>query len=157
MVGALATLGGWLAGGLILATTGLILTEIGSRLLLGRSTRLAEEFSGYFLAATILFGAAYALKEGEHIRIGLLRERLGPRGRLWLDRLALVVGTLLTALLTWSLYGLFSESLQYHVRSLHHSRTPMAFPHGAVMVGAGLLCLQFLALFICSWLRGDER
>jgi C4-dicarboxylate transporter, DctQ subunit len=149
-------LGGWLAGALILATTGLILAEIAGRAFLGRSTRLAEEFSGYFLAATILFGAAYALREGEHIRIGILRERLNPRAKLWLDRLALLIGTLLCGLLTWALYGLFSESLAYGVRSLHHSRTPMAIPHGAVMIGAGLLALQFLALFIRSWLPRRE-
>jgi TRAP-type C4-dicarboxylate transport system permease small subunit len=147
----LTRLGGYLAKLILLATTVLILTEIGSRMLLGRSTRLAEEISGYFLAAMILIGAAYTLASGEHIRILILRERLGPRAQRRLDRLALAVGTAFTGFLVVALYSLFHESLVYNVRSLHPSRTPMALPHGAVLVGAVLLWLQFLALFVESW------
>lgn len=155
LVNALAILGGWVAGALLLATTGLILAEIGSRALLGRSTRVAEEFSGYFLAAIILIGAAYTLQANEHIRIEILRERLNARGQRWLDRLALFIGVLAAGVLTWALWNLFHESLTYGVRSLHHARTPMAYPHGAVFVGALLLWLQFLALFVSSWFPND--
>jgi TRAP-type C4-dicarboxylate transport system permease small subunit len=152
----LATLGGYVAGLFLLATTALILAEIGSRLFLGRSTRLAEEFSGYFLAATILVGAAYTLASNEHIRILILRERLSEFARRWLDRLALAIGVVLTGVLVVALYLLFHESLTYSVRSLHPSRTPMAVPHGAVLVGAALLWLQFLALFIESWFPTED-
>ncbi|MEX2536070.1 MAG: TRAP transporter small permease [Trueperaceae bacterium] len=153
---ALANVGGWFAGVLLLATSALILTEIGTRTFLGRSTRLAEEYSGYFLAAIILLGAAYSLREGEHIRVSILRERLGTRGRRWLDRLALLVGIGVTGLLSWALWLLFLDSVTYGVRSLHHSRTPMAIPHGTVLVGAVLLCLQFIALLLASWFKPDE-
>lgn len=152
----LATVGGFIAGLLLLAMVTLILTEIGSRFFLGRSTRLAEEFSGYFLAAMILVGAAYTLASNEHIRILILRERLGESARRWLDRLALATGVVLTGVLVVALYLLFAESLAYGVRSLHPSRTPLALPHGAVLVGATLLWLQFLALFIESWLPVHE-
>lgn len=149
----LTTLGGYVAGLFSLAIVALILTEIGSRLFLGRSTRLAEEFSGYFLAAMILVGAAYTLGSGEHIRILILRERLGKSAQRWLDRLALAVGVVITGVLVVALYLLFAESLAYGVRSIHPSRTPLAIPHGAVLVGAALLWLQFLALFLESWLE----
>lgn len=156
VVAALATLGGWAAGILLLCTSGLILGEIGSRFFLGRSTRLAEEYSGYFLAAMILLGAAYTLREGDHIRVSILRERLGPGPRLWLDRLAILIGSAVTGLLAWALFLLFTDALQYGVRSLHHSRTPLAVPLGAVFVGASLLFLQFLALLVTSWLSPKE-
>ena len=153
----LATFGGYVAGLFLLATVALILAEIGSRSFVGRSTRLAEEFSGYFLAATILVGAAYTLASGEHIRILILRERLSESARRWLDRLALAVGVVLSGGLVVALYLLFHESLAYGVRSLHPSRTPLAIPHGAVLLGALLLWLQFLALFIESWLPSEGR
>lgn len=152
VVDALATFGGWVAGVLLLATTALILTEIGTRTFLGRSTRLAEEYSGYFLAAIILLGAAYSLKNGEHIRVAILRERLGRGAQQWLDRFALLIGSVATGLLSWALYLLFMDSLRYGVRSLHHSQTPMAIPHGTVLAGAVLLFLQFIALLLVSWL-----
>ena len=153
----LSAVGGWCAGILIMATTALILTEIGYRVFLGRSTRLAEEYSGYFLAAMILVGAAYALANGEHIRIMILRERLSAEKQLWLDRFALAVGTAITGVLLWALFDLFYESLSYGVRSLHPSRTPMAVPHGAVLAGAALLFLQFLALLLETWLPKREQ
>jgi TRAP-type C4-dicarboxylate transport system permease small subunit len=154
-VDVLATFGGWVAGVLLLATTALILTEVGARTFVGRSTRLAEEYSGYFLAAMILLAAAYALRNGEHIRVSILRERLGARGKRWLDRFALLVGAVVSGLLSWALFKLFLDSLLYGVRSLHHSQTPMAIPHGTVLAGAVLLFLQFLALLLASWLSPE--
>ncbi|WP_457631389.1 TRAP transporter small permease subunit, partial [Oceanithermus sp.] len=74
----LATLSGWVAGLLLLATTTLILFEIAYREFAGRSTFIAEEYSGYFMAAMVYLAAGYALQKGEHIRVGLVRERLSP-------------------------------------------------------------------------------
>ncbi|CAN5830542.1 hypothetical protein BH24DEI2_BH24DEI2_29100 [soil metagenome] len=54
--------GGWLAGVLLVATTALITSEIVLRTFFGRSTQVAEEYSGYFLAAMIYLGAAYTLQ-----------------------------------------------------------------------------------------------
>lgn len=149
---ALVYAGGWLAGALLLATTALIALEIVLRLGFGTSTQVAEEYSGYFLAAMIYLGAAHTLQRNEHIRVAFLQQRLGPRGRRWLERLALAAGLLFATLLTLAFAKLFGDSLRYDSRSFMPSRTPLAIPHAAVLAGAALLWLQFLAMFLGSWL-----
>ncbi len=152
LIRTLSTLGGYLAGALLVATTLLITTEILLRSLFGRSTQVAEEYSGYLLAAMIYVGAAYTLAHKEHIRVEILRERLGARGRVWLERFALAVGLAFASLLLYAFFGLFADSLSHGSRSFMPSRTLMAVPHGAIFVGAALLWLQFLGLLLESWL-----
>ena len=149
---ALVTLAGWVAGAFLIVTTALIFTEITLRLLAGRSTLVAQEYSGYLLAAMIYGAAGYTLLKGEHIRVGLVYERLSPKGQLWLDRIALALGLFFATLLVLAFYGLFADSLHYHTRSFTPARTPMVYPHGAALVGAGTLWLAFFALLLKSFL-----
>ena len=143
--------GGDLAGVLMVGTSALIFTEIILRLVFGTSTQVAEEFSGYALAGMIYLGAAYTLIHQEHIRVEILREWLGGRGRLWLERFALTVGVVFAALLTYAFFDLFWDSLQDGARSFMPSRTPLAIPHAMVFLGSALLLLQFLGLLLESW------
>ena len=147
---ALATLMGWVAGALLVLTTVLIFAEISLRLLFGRSTLVAQEYSGYFLAAMIYGAAGYTLAKGEHIRVGLFYERLSPQGRIWLDRLALALGLFFSVLLVIAFSELFLDALHYHTRSFTPARTPMVYPYGLVLAGSVTLLLEFLALFLKS-------
>ncbi len=149
---ALATLSGWVAGAFLIVTTALIFTEITLRLLAGRSTLVAQEYSGYLLAAMIYGAAGYTLLKGEHIRVGLVYERLSDRGKLWLDRIALALGLFFSTLLVLAFYNLFADSLHYHTKSFTPARTPMVYPHGAVLAGSVTLWLAFFALLIESFL-----
>jgi len=149
---ALVTLAGWVAGAFLIVTTALIFSEISLRLLAGRSTLVAQEYSGYLLAAMIYGAAGYTLLKGEHIRVGLVYERLSPWGQLWLDRVALALGLFFATLLVLAFYGLFADSLHYHTRSFTPARTPMVYPHGVALVGAGTLWLAFFALLLKSFL-----
>ena len=152
LAGALVTLMGWVAGALLIITTALIFTEISLRLLAGRSTLVAQEFSGYLLAAMIYGAAGYTLMKGEHIRVGLVYERLSPRGQIWLDRVALALGLFFASLLVLAFWNLFSDSLHYKTRSFTPAHTPMVYPHGAVLLGSITLWLAFLALLLRSFL-----
>ncbi len=146
----LVAAGGWLAGFLLLATTALISTEIVLRMF-GSSTQVAEEYSGYFLAAMIYIGAAYTLQKGEHIRVEILRERLGERAGLWLERFVLIVGLIFASLLVYAFFKQFNASLTRGSRSFMPSRTPLAIPHAAILLGAGLLWLEFFAMTLEAW------
>ncbi len=157
LVKALVTLYGWVAGVFLIATTLLIFSEITLRLLAGRSTLVAQEYSGYLLAAIIYGAAGYTLLKGEHIRVGLVYERLGPRGQLWLDRIALALGLFFATLLVLAFYSLFADSLHYHTRSFTPARTPMVYPHGAVLVGAVMLWLGFFARLVETFLNPEPE
>ncbi len=151
----LATLSGWVAGLLLLATTTLILFEIAYREFAGRSTFIAEEYSGYFMAAMVYLAAGYALQKGEHIRVGLVRERLSPAAQKKMDLIAGVLGVIFSALLVYALFKQTADALHYGTRSFMPSRTPMVYPYSAAFVGSLVLFLSFVAFTLKVWL-GEE-
>jgi TRAP-type mannitol/chloroaromatic compound transport system permease small subunit len=57
-------------------------TVVALRYLLGTGAILVQESVMYLHAATLLLGIPYALKEDAHVRVDVLRGRLGERGRL---------------------------------------------------------------------------
>lgn len=71
---------GYIAAGLLMLLTGLVLTSIISRLL---SVFIAgvTEFAGYSMAACVFFGMAYTFRSGGHIRVTLFTSRMTGRVR----------------------------------------------------------------------------
>lgn len=59
------------------------------------------ELSSYLLVTFCLSGLAYTELEREHIRVGFLLGRLGPRGRRVLGAFAALVGMGVSVLLVW--------------------------------------------------------
>ncbi len=151
----LATLTGWVAGFLLLLTTGLILYEIALRQFFGRSTLIAEEYSGYFMAGIVYLAAAYTLQKGEHIRVGLLRERLDPAWQRRLDLVAGVLGWIFVTLLVWALAQQTLDAWRYGTRSFLPSRTPLVYPYAVALAGAAVLWTAFLA-FVARRLLPEE-
>jgi TRAP-type C4-dicarboxylate transport system permease small subunit len=151
----LATLTGWVAGFLLMLTTGLILFEIALRQLFGRSTLIAEEYSGYFMAGIVYLAAAYTLHKGEHIRVGLLRERLDPVWQRRLDLLAGVLGLAFATLLVIALANQTLDALRYGTRSFLPSRTPLVYPYAVALTGAAVLWAGFVAFVLRRWV-GEE-
>jgi len=152
----LATLSGWVAGLLLLATTSLILFEIVYREIAGHSTFIAEEYSGYFMAAMVYLAAGYALQKSEHIRVGLVRERLSPQAQRWMDVIAGVLGILFSALLVYALFKQTADAWHYGTRSFMPSRTPMVYPYSTAFIGSIVLFLSFIAFTLKTWLGEDN-
>jgi len=152
----LATLAGWVAGLLLLATTSLILFEIAFREIAGHSTFITEEYSGYFMAAMVYLAAGYALLKGEHIRVGLVREKLSPEGKRVLDLIAGVFGIVFSALLVYALFRQTYDAWTYGTRSFMPSRTPMVYPYSSAFIGSVVLFISFVAFTFKAWLGEEE-
>jgi len=152
----LATLSGWVAGFLLLLTTGLILYEIALREFFGQSTLVAEEYSGYFMAGIVYLAAAYTLHKGEHIRVGLLRERLDPEWQRRLDLVAGALGIAFTTLLVIALGRQVLDAWHYGTRSFLPSRTPLVYPYAVAWIGASILWVAFVAFVIKRWLKEEN-
>lgn len=89
--------------------------------LLGRTVQGAVEFSQN-LMPIIVFGAlAYIQREGQHIRVEFIYDRLGARGRAVLDLLNSIVVTFASAALAW-------VSWQGFLRSNAIKESGMAYP-----------------------------
>jgi TRAP-type mannitol/chloroaromatic compound transport system permease small subunit len=78
--------GGWC----YLAITILICFDIVSRRLLGMSSEATTEVTGYLMAIGMSWGMAGTLFERSHVRIDVLVQRLGLKGRVWLHLASLL-------------------------------------------------------------------
>lgn len=154
-IDALCRASAWLAA-VTLAAMGLLgMVEILSRWWFNYSLPFAFEFSAYMLAFIMFGGSAWALTEGAHIRVNLIMQPLGPKGRRVID----LIGT--TFALGISIY-LSIASVQFTARtyelgsvSYFPSETPLAWPQTALTFGICLLTLALLARLI-RLLIGEE-
>lgn len=146
--GAAVTLGERLAGVLLVGIVLLIDVQIVTRFLGGRSLHITEEYSAYGMVAIVFLGSGYALLTDKHIRVSIIYERLGMRGKLWLDRIAHIVGFILLTILLLGFFEFFTSASRSGLKSITVARTPLSYPYGIALVGIALFWLSFLAQLI---------
>jgi TRAP-type mannitol/chloroaromatic compound transport system permease small subunit len=117
--------------------------------LLGRTVPGAVEFAQN-LMPIIVFGAlAYIQREGQHIRVEFIYDRLGARGRAVLDLLNSVVVAFASAALAWI-------SWQGFLRSNAIKESGMAYPFPIypvkffIVVGLGIMILKMVVEIFVS-------
>jgi TRAP-type C4-dicarboxylate transport system permease small subunit len=91
---------GFLAAGAMASIAGLILAEVVVRQL-GGQIPSGDDFSSYALAATALLALGPTYRANEHIRVGLLVDRLTGNARRVVEVLCLVVAAVATG---WACY-----------------------------------------------------
>lgn len=140
-----SVLGGYVAAACILLMTLLILVETFVRMVAGSSIFIAEEYSGYLMANFVMMGLAYTLRKGGHINVNLLISKLGPKPTAWFRLSACLLGILAFSILTFELFGLAAENYEFGQESMNITKTPIFIPQIGIVIGSGLMVLQFLA------------
>ena len=111
------------------------------RYVLGAPVTWTDELSGYLVVALVMFGAAEALRRGEHISVDLLSARLhGGRRRLseaWNNAAVLAVAVCLLV----SSKSMIAYSANFGILSEGYMEMPMWIPQSALVVGCGLVAL----------------
>ena len=123
-----------LIGVMILICAAVILLDIVMRQL-GTSLGGTDEISGYVMAIATSWGMAYTLLELGHVRIDLLRGKVGPRGRAVFDLTSLVVlasTVSLTAVMAWPV---LARSLANGSTANTPLETPLAWVQGPWFLG----------------------
>ena len=138
-------LSGHVQGWVILFMMCLVLVDVTTRYLLQNPLSIAEEFGGYLLVAITCMGLAFAWQEGSHVRIELLIKKLPARLRQWLRLLTLTMAFVFTLFMLFASYELVSLSFLFGQRSGSWTRTPIAYPQIAILIGAVLLLFQLVA------------
>jgi TRAP-type C4-dicarboxylate transport system permease small subunit len=133
------------------------MTEMVLRALFGTSTQIAEEYSGYFCAGAILFGAAEAFAGNHHIRADIILNRIPMR---WRYRLEMAVTAVALGCAGYLLLGLGQQWLDtwtYQSQSFHPSRTLLWIPMAMPLLGVSLLFLQIFLRLTGSNETRDEH
>jgi TRAP-type C4-dicarboxylate transport system permease small subunit len=145
---AIARLGAWAAGLLLVAVALLIGVDILLRNFFARSIGGADELAGYGLAIATSWGLAFTLLQRAHIRIESLHGVLPAWPRAVLDVLGLALFTLFVAVLGWHAWGVLAQSWRFRSRSLSRLAIPLVIPQ--VLWVAGLAFFVLAAVLLLS-------
>lgn len=131
--------GAEILGAVSLAMVGvMILSQIVGRQF-ERQIPSADEMAGYFMAASGFLLLGPALRNGVHIRVGLVIERLSGTPRRLFEILSLSIGLFLAAFLGWFWARLTWDSWDLGEMSQGLLAIPLWLPQG--VMGLGLLVL----------------
>lgn len=126
----------------------LINVEIVVRTLSNTSTFIADEYSGYFLVAVVLLGLAYALKHDAHIRVEVIRTRLGGKSKRIVDVMASLFGIILTLYVAYHAVLMTKDAYVLEMTADSISETPIFIPQIVIPLGLLVFALQLIATLI---------
>ncbi len=129
---------------MLLLMGALMNVEIVSRYVFGRSTQIADEYSGYFFTALTVLCFVPALRRGRFLRVSALVDRLPRPAQSAADAFAALLGACLSGIFTWSSFHLAWNSWNFGSTSLQAIQTPLFIPQSLVPVGFALLTLAFI-------------
>jgi TRAP-type C4-dicarboxylate transport system permease small subunit len=121
----------------------MVLASVAGRML-NFHLRGADAYAGYCMAAAGFLALAHTLKRGEHIRVTLILERLGIRGKHVLEIIAHAIGAFFSGAFAWFSVRLAYQSYAFNDISQGNDATPLWIPQIGMAVGAIIL---FVAIF----------
>ena len=141
---------GVLAALFLVGTLLMVIAGIAGRLL-NFNVPGTDAYAGYCMAAAGFLAMAHTLKRGEHIRVTLILEHLGPGPQRALELWALGVATLLSALFAYYSVRLSWQSWDFHDISTGNDATPLWLPQLTMGLGTVVLCIAFVDEFVLEW------
>jgi TRAP-type C4-dicarboxylate transport system permease small subunit len=137
---------------LVVLLAALGLAEILARALFNYSIPFALEYGSYFLGLVMFMGLGWALREGAHIRLSLVPERLSPRQRRGLEFVLTAVGLVISLYASVALVLMVVGTAKLGTVSFYPSRTPLVYPQALFALGMVTLSLALVARLVRIWL-----
>ena len=130
--------------------------EVFGRTLFGRSTQISDEFAGYFFTAATLLCLVPTLRHGRFLRVEAVVNRLPVPLQVVLKFISSIIGAVMSAVLTYTTFGLAYTSWSYGTVSLQALQVPQAIPQAILPIGFFLLTLAFLEQAALAILRRGD-
>ena len=110
-----------------------------------------DAYAGYCMAAAGFLALAHTLKRGEHIRVSLVLEHVGPAARHRMELVALAIATLLAA--SFAYYGvrLSYQSWSFNDISTGNDATQLWIPQLSMAIGTVVLLIAFVDELVLEW------
>ena len=143
---------GWLAAGCIALICLLVVVQVFMNLLdrlsalvsgsaIGLTIPSYADFTGFLLAAASFLALAYSLREGAHIRVILVVDRLPKSAKRGVEIWCLGFAATVSAYFTWYTGKLTFESYMYHDLSSGMIAVPIWIPQAVMLYGLIVLCV----------------
>ena len=117
----------------------------------------APDYAGYAMAAASFLAFANALNKGSHIRVSILLNALGERGRYILEVWCFTIGTAVAWYMTWYIYRMIGFAIKFNDVSQGQDATPLWIPQSAILVGIFILAIALTDNLISLFLTGKHR
>ena len=110
-----------------------------------------DAYAGYCMAAAGFLALAHTLMRGEHIRVSLVLEHVGPGARHQLEMVSLAIATLLAASFAWYSVRLAYQSWSFNDISTGNDATPLWIPQLSMALGTVVLLIAFVDELVLEW------
>jgi TRAP-type C4-dicarboxylate transport system permease small subunit len=144
-----------LAALFLIATLVFIALSIAGRIL-NFHVRGTDAYAGYAMAACGFLALAHTLKRGEHIRVTMLINHVGPRAHRALQLWCHAVATLASALFASFSVRLAWQSYTFNDVSTANDATPLWIPQIAMALGTFILFVAFVDELVVD-IRGGRH
>lgn len=117
---------------------------------LGFSMAGADAYAGYCLAAGSFLALGHALRQGDHIRVTLILQRMRGRSRWWMEVLCLVIASLLSVYFAYFSARLVWGSYVFNDVSQNVDATSLWIPQLSMAIGLAGLALAFIEQLVIT-------
>ena len=138
----------YIAGGVLLAASLYITVDVIARKFAGVSSGATDEFGGYALALGGVWGLAFALTTGAHVRIDILLPHLPRRLRALLNYAAFAAMAFFAMVVAFYTWKLAVESFVTDGRAMSFLRTPLFVPQGLLALGFTVLAVHAVVIVL---------
>lgn len=145
----------YVAALLLIGTLTMVLLGIFGREL-GFQVRGTDAYAGYCMAGAGFLALAHTLARGEHIRVNLVLEHAGLRGRRILERWSLGAAVVLSIAFAYFSVRLAWQSYTLNDISTGNDATPLWVPQLTMAAGTVIFAIAFVDQFVCE-LSGRRR
>ncbi len=137
----------------------LIAAEAIARNVFATSFQITDEVCGYLLVALTFLSMSVAEAHGAFHRVGLVQTRLSIAARLISQMVFDFISLVASALVTWQLYRLVSNSWRAEDVAPTPLQTPLWLPQSTMAIGMLLLCFALIRTILikAKILRRNDR
>ena len=136
----LAEIAGWLVVIMML----IISYDVFMRYVFDSPTRWSLEISEYLLLAVVYFSGAWALPAGGHVRVDIIYNKLSKKTQALVEIFLGFLGFIFTAILTYESILFVIDGIVTKARSDTYLEVLQWPIRSLTVIGAGLLCLEFI-------------
>lgn len=136
----------WINIALLAAMTLLVTYQVVARYFFSSPSAIAETLAQYMFVWTIMFGSAYVFGKREHLDITVLKDKLGPRARLFVDWL--IDMTLLVFTVCVMLIGGWAQTSKQMIQKDAALQIPMGWIYVAIPLCGIALIFYAIYLFV---------
>lgn len=148
-----------IAAGILLAMVGLVMSEIVLRSFFAKSTFMTDILVAYGVAASTFLGLAWTMEKNGMIRVLMVYQWTGPKGRWWFEFIGQVSTIAILSILAWYMWHGLARNFVRNTMSQHTFPIPLWIPDAIFFTGLSLLLFHLLLRLVRLFMFGvpNER